>query len=243
MSIVAVEGDLDLISAPRLKETLMAPLREGHGRLVLDLSRVPFMDSTALSVLIAVQRRLGPEERMAIAAAGAEVLRVLDLSGLAGTFRVFPTLDDAVEYAEGRSSHAPMLSLTADAALMVGIASTAMPFAESEDDEAERWLRALRRHGEAGAVLASLGVSEASVQPLHAERGRHGKPDPERAPAVTEHAAQIALQRGASKIATTDVLLAVMHVYGASFDRVLAEHGGDMDELAARVSVAHPAAA
>lgn len=243
--MAVVEGELDLLSAPLLKETLTSLLRAGSGRLVLDFSGVPFIDSTALSVLIGVRRRLGRHERLAIAAAGDQVLRVFELSGVRRSFQMFPTVDDALEYVtsgDAEKRRAPTPPLTADAALMVGIASTAMRFAQSEEDEAERWLRVLRRHGEAGAVLGSLGVSEA---PVHA---RERDPGPSRAratdpvTAVTERASQIAAQRHASRVATTHVLAAVMGVYGTAFDRVLAAHGGDHDELALRVGT-YPAAA
>ncbi len=247
-AVVVLEGDLDLVSTPQLKETLTNLLRAGSGRLVLDFSGVVFMDSTGLSVLIGLQRRLGPDERLAIADVRPDVLRVFELSGLAATFPVFPTLDAALVYvADGGGAETSPASppLTADAALMLGIASTAMPFAQSEEHQVERWLRVLRRHGEAGAVLASLGVSEARLgEPEHEaedEPAHMRGSDP--IATVTEQAGRIASQRGAAKIATTDVLLAAMHVYGATFDRVLAAHGADSEELAARVATPHPAAA
>ena len=42
------------------------------------------------------------------------------------------------------------IPLSQDAALVVALAGTAMPFAHSAEDEAERWLRALRLHGQVG---------------------------------------------------------------------------------------------
>jgi hypothetical protein len=206
----------------------------------LDLADVRFMDSTALGVLIGVDRRLASDERLALAQAGREVLRVLELSGLAAGFRIFPTREAALSYltldrAEHRQSSVP--PLTADAALLLGIASTAMPFAQSVEEQAERWLRALRRHGESGAVLASLGVTESPVSRLE-EGGRADSLPPVEADPVdivSEHAGILAAQRAAAKIATTDVLVAVMHVYGEVFDRVLEAHGVKRDELAARL--------
>jgi anti-sigma B factor antagonist len=247
VTVVKLEGDLDLASAPELRATLTDVLRKGSGRLVLDFSGVAFADSTGLSVLIGVQRRLGPDERLALAAVRHEVLRLLELSGLAGTFRIFPTFDAAIAYVENgpgdRRPGTARLPLSADAALAVGIASTAMPFAQSDEDQVERWLRVLRRHGEAGALLASLGVSDAPLREAPDETTAGELPDPDPTAAVNEHAARIASQRLAARIATTDVLLAVMHVYGATFERVLAAHGGDIDELAACVAETHAAAA
>jgi ATP-dependent Clp protease ATP-binding subunit ClpA len=132
--------------------------------------------------------------------------------------------------------------LSPDAAIVLGLASTAMPFARSPEAEAERWLRILRLHGKAGSVLSAMGVSEA---PLEApEVAGAGEPteaaqDQDRDPVtrVTEQAARIASQRGADAIGTTDVLVAVMNVYGADFDRVLHAHGADRDEVVRRLRV------
>ena len=51
-------------------------------------------------------------------------------------------------------------TLAPDAAMALGIAATAMPFARTPEGEAERWLRVLRLHGESGIALQALGVSE-----------------------------------------------------------------------------------
>jgi hypothetical protein len=129
--------------------------------------------------------------------------------------------------------------LAPDAAIALGIASTAVPFARTPEAEAERWLRVLRLHGRVGIALQALGVSE---QPLP---GEAASADHERAGAagagrdavarVTEHAVRIAGERHAPALATTDVLMAVMHVYGEDFDRVLRVHGTDRDEVLERL--------
>ena len=114
-----------------------------------------------------------------------------------------------------------------------------MPFADSAEGEAERWLRLLRRHGEAGVVLASLGVSEARVEPPR-DSVEVDPADPDDSgviATVCDRARRIAVMRHAPRIATTDVLRAVMDIYGAVFDRVLKAHGGDSDELAAHLAV------
>ena len=57
---------------------------------------------------------------------------------------------------------------------------------------------------------------------------------------VTENAVHIASRRGATGVTTTDVLMAVMHVYGADFDRVLQAHGTDREEVLERLSPKMP---
>jgi hypothetical protein len=48
---------------------------------------------------------------------------------------------------------------------------------------------------------------------------------------VHEQAARVAADRGAATVGTSDVLLAVMHVYGPAFDRVLHAYGAERDEV------------
>jgi hypothetical protein len=138
------------------------------------------------------------------------------------------------------------VALAPDAEIVLGIASTAMPFARTTGDAAERWLRILRSHGEVGAALRALGVSEGSLAPPAADdRERRGHPtidDREAVARVTEYAARIAGERGAGGVATTDVLMAVMHVYGKDFDRVLQAHGANRDELIERLGATTPGA-
>jgi anti-sigma B factor antagonist len=231
-----------------LKRVLHELVAEGRTRLVLDLERVGFMDSTALGVLVGIHHRVGDEQRMAIAAAAPAVLRVFELSGLASAFRVFATRDAALSYVTEDVHRPPERAappLTADAALMLGIASTAIPFAQSAEDQAERWLRALRNHGEAGAILASLGLSEGALDELDgAEDGElPGPGDPDAVTTVTSQASRIAAERTAAKVGTTDVLRAVIEVYGPIFYRVLSAHGVDPAELTARMASSDPAPA
>jgi hypothetical protein len=143
----------------------------------------------------------------------------------------------------------PMLA--PDAAMALGIAATAIPFARTPEDQAERWLRVLRLHGEVGSALQALGVSEV---PLGDERERSeqsvagervavaGKlKDGEVIALVSEYAARIASERDETGVGTTDLLLAVMQIYGTVFERALRAHGTDGDEVLERLGVELPA--
>jgi len=134
-------------------------------------------------------------------------------------------------------------TLAPDAAMVLGIAATAIPFARTPEDEAERWLRLLRLHGEVGAALQALGVSEDSLR-VHAAETVDGERfadavNPEHRDViaiVTEHAERVAVDRGAAGISTVDVLMAVMEVYGTVFERALHAHGTDADEVLQRLA-------
>lgn len=120
--------------------------------------------------------------------------------------------------------------------MVVGLAATAMPFAESPAGEVERWLRVLRLHGDAGRTLTALGIGEAPVARPRAA-AVSGRPDPPRRPdqdvvvQVNERAARVAAERGVPRAGTADVLVAVMDVYGADFDRVLNAYGSSREEV------------
>ncbi|MGO9321540.1 MAG: STAS domain-containing protein [Solirubrobacteraceae bacterium] len=97
-SVISVEGDLDLASAPRLKWMLLDALEEGHSQLILDLSRATFMDSTALGVLVGVNRSLDDRGTLAIVCAHANLLKIFELSGMDGAFAISSTLAHALAH-------------------------------------------------------------------------------------------------------------------------------------------------
>jgi hypothetical protein len=138
-------------------------------------------------------------------------------------------------------THARHIPLSQDAALVVALAGTAMPFAHSAADEAERWLRALRLHGQVGSVLQALGVGEAPLV-TDAEQGRPSGDGPARGPEnldeVTRRATAVAARREADTVGTPDLLFAVFEVYGELFDRALYMRGTGREELVERLAAA-----
>ncbi len=105
-SVVSVEGELDLSTAPRLKWMLVDSLQAGRKHQVVDLSSATFMDSTALGVLVAVNRTLGEGSRLVIVCSRPNVLKIFELSGMEGVFTILPTLEEALEYTRGHAAQA-----------------------------------------------------------------------------------------------------------------------------------------
>lgn len=97
--VIAVQGELDLATAPRLKWPLVDAIDSGSRVLIVDLSAVTFMDSTALGVLIGIRRTLKLGSRLAIVCTDPEVLKIFEISGLDAVFQIFPTFDEANSYA------------------------------------------------------------------------------------------------------------------------------------------------
>src|SRR5215218_6776338 len=115
-------------------------------------------------------------------------------------------------------THGRHIPLSQDAALVVALAGTAIPFAHSAEDEAERWLRAMRLHGQVGSTLQALGVGESPLMTGsdHDYAGGHSTPNmgPDVLDDVTHRAAEFAVARGGESVGTTDILFGVLEVYG-----------------------------
>ncbi len=93
-TLVHVEGEIDLATAPQFERELQ---RTGPaGELIIDLSGVAFMDSTAVGVLARKSKQLADDDRrlILVSAAGA-VRRVLEVSGLDKVIPVYADLESA----------------------------------------------------------------------------------------------------------------------------------------------------
>jgi len=132
------------------------------------------------------------------------------------------------------------LGLSQDAAIVLALADTAVPFAHSPEDEAERWVRVMRLHGLVGATLQSLGVGEAPLetpaQPASIRLLRRRPLGEDVVAMVTERAHEFALGRDAGAVCTIDVLFGLLDVYGKVLDRALYIRGTTREELLERLA-------
>jgi len=97
IAVVVAVGELDLHSSPPFKEALVGAIEGGTTRVVVDLTGVSFIDSSALGALIGGARRsaLSGTELMIVCPPGA-VARVIDLTGLHRAFAIYPTREEAL---------------------------------------------------------------------------------------------------------------------------------------------------
>jgi anti-sigma B factor antagonist len=94
--VVSLAGELDLYNAHEVREALLECCAESPDRLVVDLSGVKFIDSTALGVLIEARTQLENRRGFLLAAPGLETKRALEISGLDRHFAVHDSLDAAL---------------------------------------------------------------------------------------------------------------------------------------------------
>jgi anti-sigma B factor antagonist len=101
-TVVAIAGELDVQSAPRVRAEIIDLVRDGACDLVLDLDEVTFIDSTGLGVLIGTLKRvrsMGGDLR--VVATCDPTLRLLRLTGLHRVLAPYETAADAVMQQSG----------------------------------------------------------------------------------------------------------------------------------------------
>lgn len=106
VAIVAVNGELDLSTAPELERAVDDALDGDQGALVLDMTGCQFIDSTGIALLVRVWQRLGggnggDEDRFAICCVNDQVRRLLDITGLESSMRIHANREQAVSSLSG----------------------------------------------------------------------------------------------------------------------------------------------
>ena len=96
--LVVARGELDIASAFSLRDKLHGAAASGVQRILLDLSDVTFMDSLSMAAVVATQRRLGDEGRMAVVATHPYVLLIFEAGGIDSVVDVFRTRDAAEDH-------------------------------------------------------------------------------------------------------------------------------------------------
>lgn len=96
-TVVSATGEIDVATAPRLREQLIDLIGTGHHRLLVDLGWVDFIDSTGLGVLIGALKRVRSHDgELRLVIDDPRVLKVFDITGLDQVFSIHPTQDLAV---------------------------------------------------------------------------------------------------------------------------------------------------
>ena len=95
--VIEVGGEIDLYSAPELKQRLLGVIDAGKRQVVVDLSEVTFIDSTALGVLVgAVKRLRSADGTLALVCTKPSIAKVFETTGLERVFAIHATRADAL---------------------------------------------------------------------------------------------------------------------------------------------------
>ena len=103
--VIAARGEIDLFTAPELKQVITEVIENGERRVAIDLSEVSFLDSTALGVLIGAVKRLRSRGgALAVVNTDSSIAKTFEITGLDQIFTIVSSraealeaLDDAIE--------------------------------------------------------------------------------------------------------------------------------------------------
>ena len=93
--VVRLVGEIDLYNAAEVGAALEQIAKDRPARVVVDLTEVEFVDSTALGTLIEARKRL-VNGSLVLASPGRDVRRALEVAGLLDHFPVRDSVDDAL---------------------------------------------------------------------------------------------------------------------------------------------------
>jgi anti-sigma B factor antagonist len=96
-TVLDVAGEVDLSTAPAMRARIDELIHDGARSLAVDLTDVGFMDSSGLSVLVSVMKRMEDADgRLAIVGTRDPVLKVFTVTGLDRVFAIHGSLDEIV---------------------------------------------------------------------------------------------------------------------------------------------------
>ena len=103
IEVIDVRGEIDIYTAPRLRELLINLVSEGHYQLVVNLGKVGFLDSTGLGVLVGGLRRVRAHNgSLDLVCTQQPILKIFRITGLTEVFGIYETVDQAIAARKGR---------------------------------------------------------------------------------------------------------------------------------------------
>ncbi|MBM4794398.1 anti-sigma factor antagonist BldG [Streptomyces sioyaensis] len=96
-TVVEVGGEIDVYTAPKLREQLVELVNDGSYHLVVDMERVDFLDSTGLGVLVGGLKRVRAHEgSLRLVCNQERILKIFRFTGLTKVFPIHTSVDEAV---------------------------------------------------------------------------------------------------------------------------------------------------
>jgi anti-sigma B factor antagonist len=97
-TVVSVGGEIDVYTAPKLREQIVQLVEEGRYHLVVDMEDVEFLDSTGLGVLVGGLKRVRAHDgSLRLVCTQERILKIFRITGLTKVFPIHSTVAEAVE--------------------------------------------------------------------------------------------------------------------------------------------------
>ena len=98
VAILRLDGEVDVYTAPKLKSRLIDLVDQGKFKIVVDLEKVDFMDSSGLGVLVGGLKRVRSHEgAIALICSQENILKIFRITGLVKVFPIFDNENQAVQ--------------------------------------------------------------------------------------------------------------------------------------------------
>jgi anti-sigma B factor antagonist len=95
-AVLSVRGEVDVYTAPQLREQLIQLVDAGQRQIIVDLEGVEFLDSTGLGVLVGGLKRVRSHDGdLGLVCTQRRILKVLEITGLTKVFTIHETVDAA----------------------------------------------------------------------------------------------------------------------------------------------------
>ena len=105
-TVLEVGGEVDVYTAPRLRERLIELVDGGSRNVVVDLGGVDFLDSTGLGVLVGALKRLrAVDGTFGLVCSKEALLKIFRITALDQVFPIFASVEAATEGGEGVERH------------------------------------------------------------------------------------------------------------------------------------------
>ena len=102
IEVIDVQGEIDMYTAPRLRELLIDLVSTGSYQLVVNLDKVGFLDSTGLGVLVGGLRRVRAHDgSLDLVCTREPILKIFRITGLTEVFGIYQTVDQAIAARKG----------------------------------------------------------------------------------------------------------------------------------------------
>jgi anti-sigma B factor antagonist len=99
LTVINVEGEIDVYTAPKLREKLIDLVNKGKYHLLVDMEKVEFLDSTGLGVLVGGLKRVRAHDgSLELVCTQERILKIFRITGLTKVFGIFDSVDDAREH-------------------------------------------------------------------------------------------------------------------------------------------------
>ena len=102
IEVIDVQGEIDMYTAPRLRELLIDLVSKTSYQLVVNLDKVGFLDSTGLGVLVGGLRRVRAHDgSLDLVCTREPILKIFRITGLTEVFGIYQTVDQAIAARKG----------------------------------------------------------------------------------------------------------------------------------------------